>query len=145
MAEHRRAGHRTVPHTADLRVEAWGPTREACIEQAVLATVSAFVDTTTYAGPLAPRTVRVGADDLRDDTDLLVAALDEVIYLLEVADVVPLEVTATPAVGGLELRLGTAPAAGLTQVGAVPKAVALHGLRCAPGVGGWSCAVTLDV
>ena len=28
-------GHRTVPHTADLRIEAWGPTREEFIADAV--------------------------------------------------------------------------------------------------------------
>lgn len=136
-----------MPHTADLRVEAWGPTREACIEQAVLATVSAFVDPASYAGPLAPRTLRVGtaADAEPADADLLVTALEELVYLLDVADEVPLAVTAVPADVGLELRLRTAPAGQLTQVGAVPKAVSLHGLRCGPDDDGWSCAVTLDV
>jgi SHS2 domain-containing protein len=28
-------GHRDVPHTADTRIEAWGPTREACLPGAV--------------------------------------------------------------------------------------------------------------
>ena len=26
----RGCGHTSVPHTADLRIEAWGPTREDC-------------------------------------------------------------------------------------------------------------------
>lgn len=33
------SGHRSVPHTADLRIEAWAPTRDGCIRQAVLGTV----------------------------------------------------------------------------------------------------------
>ncbi len=36
-------GHRTVPHTADLRIEAWAPTRDGCIRQAVLGTVESFL------------------------------------------------------------------------------------------------------
>ena len=35
-------GHRTVPHTADLRVEAWAPTREACLAEAVRGLVDRF-------------------------------------------------------------------------------------------------------
>jgi hypothetical protein len=42
-----RRGHRTVAHTADLRVEAWAPSREQCIAEAVLGTVAAFVDTSS--------------------------------------------------------------------------------------------------
>ena len=34
-----RIGHRSVPHTADLRIEAWAPTRDGCIRQAVLGAV----------------------------------------------------------------------------------------------------------
>ena len=33
------SGHRSVPHTADLRIEAWAPTRDGCIRQAVLGAV----------------------------------------------------------------------------------------------------------
>ena len=35
-------GHRTVPHTADLRVEAWAPTREECLAEAVRGLVDSF-------------------------------------------------------------------------------------------------------
>lgn len=38
------SGHRSVPHTADLRIEAWAPTRDGCIRQAVLGTVESFLD-----------------------------------------------------------------------------------------------------
>jgi len=37
-------GHRSVPHTADLRIEAWGPTREDSIAEAVRGLVESFAD-----------------------------------------------------------------------------------------------------
>ena len=40
-----------MPHTADLRIEVWAPTREGYISQAVLGTVARFLETST-----APRT-----------------------------------------------------------------------------------------
>ena len=64
------SGHRSVPHTADLRIEA--PT---CI--------------TSSARALQTRRRRVTGD--RDD-DLLVAALEEVIYLLETTGEAPVDV-----------------------------------------------------
>ena len=60
------SGHRSVPHTADLRIEAY-----------------------TVARALQTRRRRVTGD--RDD-DLLVAALEEVIYLLETTGEAPVEV-----------------------------------------------------
>ncbi len=37
-------GHRNVPHTADLRIEAWGPTREDCIAEALRGLVESFAE-----------------------------------------------------------------------------------------------------
>ena len=60
------ARHRALPHTADAQVEAWAPSREECLRQAVLGSVDLFVNTagavpvdvavTSYAGdvPLTP-------------------------------------------------------------------------------------------
>jgi SHS2 domain-containing protein len=42
-----RSGHVTVPHTADLRIEAWAPTRDGGIRQAMLSTVESFLDTSS--------------------------------------------------------------------------------------------------
>lgn len=44
-------GHRTVPHTADLRIEAWAPTAELCIAEAVRAMVWGFADLPMAAPP----------------------------------------------------------------------------------------------
>ena len=41
-AAHRVAGHRTVPHTADLRIEAWAVTCEECLAEALRGLVGSF-------------------------------------------------------------------------------------------------------
>ncbi|WBB68612.1 archease [Micromonospora sp. WMMD812] len=135
-------GHRCVPHTADVRIEAWAPTREACVAEAVAALVDTFTDT-TGARPGPEREFRAPA---ADDEDLLVSVLDEVIYRMDTADELPLvtEVTDDGA-GGLLVRWRMTGTDAVELIGAVPKAVSLHELRFAPDGGRWSCAVTLDV
>lgn len=134
-------GHRTVPHTADICVEAWAPTREGCVAEAVAGTVSYFVDVASVH-PVTSRRVRISDTS---DEDLLVGVLDEVIYLLETTGEVPVDVELEPVDGGTEVHFATADASGLPQVGAVPKAVSWHELRFGPGPRGWSCSVILDV
>lgn len=135
------SGYRSVPHTADLRIEAWAPTRDECIAQAVHGAVASFADTSS-AGPGRVHTRRLAADG---DEDLLVAVLDEIVYLLDAAGEVPVDVAVDSGAGTAEVRFSMADVASVTQVGAVPKAVSLHGLRLERGPGGWSCSVTLDV
>lgn len=134
-------GHRTAAHTADTRVEAWAPTMAECIAEAVLGTAESFLD-------LAGAAV-VAHHDLRlapgPPEDRLVAALDEVVYLMDTAGRIPVGVTVREDAAGPVLRLALADLAGLPQTGAVPKAASLHRLACAPRDGGWACAVTLDV
>ena len=136
-----RSGHRCVPHTADLRVEAWAPTRERCIAEAVLGTVEAFVDTASVH-PTRTYRCRLTADC---DDDLLAAVLEEFIYVMDTAGEIPVDVEVEPVNGGVDVRFATADVARALQVGAVPKAVSLHGLALAPGPWGWFCSVTLDV
>jgi SHS2 domain-containing protein len=134
-------GHRAVPHTADLRIEAWAPTREACIAQAVLGTVESFLDTDDVH-PDHSRQCQLTA---HSDEDLLVAVLDEVLYLMDTSGEVPVDVELEPVGQGLDVRFAMADAGEMEQVGAVPKAVSLHELSLAPGPRGWRCSVTLDV
>jgi len=140
---HRIAGHRTVPHTADLRIEAWAPTREECLAEAVRGLVDSFA---AVAGrrPRGHASRRVTA---RSDADLLVAILDEVIYRLDADDEIPVRVDVGPAPdGGIIVFLALVPVVEAEITGAVPKAASLHELRCAlDATGGWSCAVTVDV
>ncbi|MGW0564318.1 archease [Streptomyces sp. NPDC003016] len=134
-------GHRTVPHTADLRVEAWGAGREQCLVEAVLGMVESFADLSGVRAS-AVRQVRVaeGSDD-----DLLASLLDEVVFRLEVHGEVPVDVEAVPVDGGLEVRMAVADVRSVPITGAVPKAVSWNELHLAPDPYGWSCAVTVDV
>ena len=136
-------GRRTVPHTADLRVEAWAATREQCLAEAVRGVVDSFA---AVAG------VRPGRTEVRHiaagpDEDLLVAVVDEVIYRLDADGAIPVRVAVRRAGdGGVDLVLSLADAGAVEIVGAVPKAASLHELRCAPDPAGrWSCCVIVDV
>jgi SHS2 domain-containing protein len=134
-------GHRAVPHTADVRIEAWGASREQCLVEAVLGMVECFADISGVR-PTAVRQVRVaeGSDD-----DLLASLLDEVVFRLEVHGDVPVDVEAEMIDGGLDVRLAVTDVASVPIVGAVPKAVSWNELYLAPDAYGWSCAVTVDV
>ncbi|MCQ4082821.1 archease [Streptomyces sp. RB6PN25] len=109
--------------------------------QAVHGVVDAFVDTTD-AQALRRHEVVLGGER---DEDLLVALLDEVVYRLDVADEIPVDVELAPLLGGLRAVFHMADALSLPVTGAAPKAVTLHGLSFAHGTDGWSCSVTLDV
>ena len=134
-------GHRSVPHTADIRIEAWAPTREACLAEAVAGLVASFLDT---AGARSVRTATVDRT-AGSDTDTLVEVLDEVIYLLDTQGAVPIDTEVVAGADGPGMRLHLAPVAEVRPIGAVPKAVTLHDLRFGRTDGGWSCAVTIDV
>ncbi|MGR6319714.1 archease [Micromonospora soli] len=135
-------GHRMIPHTADVRIEAWAPDREGCVAEAVAALVDSFVDTTgAVADGEAEFRVPPG-----DDPDLLVGVLDEVIFRMETEGELPLatEVRAADD-GGLAVLWRTTGTDAVELVGAVPKAVSLHELRFGRDGAGWCGAVTLDV
>ncbi|MGN9779632.1 archease [Micromonospora sp. H33] len=135
-------GHRCVPHTADVRIEAWAPTREACVAEAV----TALVDTFTDPGGARPEAEREFHAPPADDEDLLVDVLDEVIFRMDTTGELPLRTEVTDdGAGGLRVRWHTVGTDAVELIGAVPKAVALHELRFGPDGPGWSCAVTLDV
>jgi SHS2 domain-containing protein len=136
-------GHRSVPHTADLRIEAWGPTREECIAEAVRGLVESFAD---ISEATRRRAIKRHLD-AGSDADLLAAAVEEVIYHLDTDGTIPAGVEASRADdGGIDLTLRVVDAAAAEIIGAAPKAASLSGLACAPDASGrWSCAVTIDV
>ena len=126
-------GHRTVPHTANLRLEAWAPTREECLAEAVRGLVGSFADV-SGARPhrTAQRHLAAGPAE-----DLLVAAIDEAIYWLDAEGEIPVSAAVRPADdGGADLALSLADAAAAEIIGAVPKAASLHDLWCAPDEAG---------
>ncbi|MGH9032244.1 MAG: archease [Acidimicrobiia bacterium] len=136
-------GHRILPHTADLIVEAWAATRAACMEEAVTAMVEAFADT---GGAEAAEPVPVALDAAGDE-DLLVGVLEEVIYLVEVLGVMPTAVAiAERDDGGVSGCFDVVPLAEAEEIGAVPKAIARGHLTFGPDADGrWGCRVTIDV
>jgi protein archease len=136
-------GHRSVPHTADLRIEAWGPTREDGIAEALRGLVESFAHVREPGSQRASeRHLTAGSD-----ADLLAAAVDEVIYCVDAEGQIPAELEVSRAAdGGINLRMRTVQAGAAELIGAAPKAAAMSGLTCAAdSAGRWSCAVTIDV
>lgn len=133
-------GHRALPHTADLIVEAWAPSRTACLAEAVRALVDTFADVSTVeATERAPVDVAAG-----DDADIVVGLLEEVLYVLDVHDAVPVTVSVTESAdGGLRGTLGLAPLARVSQTGPAPKGIA--GTTLTAEGAGWVCRATVDV
>ncbi|GAA4083762.1 archease [Streptomyces shaanxiensis] len=135
------SGHRAVPHTADVRIEAWGVSRERCLVEAALGMVECFADLTAVR-PTSVERVRFAEES---DEDLLTALLDEVVFRLDVDGQVPVDLEADTTDGDLDVRLALADLADVEVTGATPKGVSWHGLHIGPGPYGWSCEVTVDV
>ncbi|HEX6932212.1 MAG TPA: archease [Streptosporangiaceae bacterium] len=135
-------GHRTVPHTADLRVEAWAPTRQECLAEALRGLIDSFADVTgAPAQRITERSVLAATD-----ADMLAAAAEEIIYLLDAEGRIPVNLQVRPVTGGVVLELGLAAADAVEITGAAPKAVSFHGLRFGPDhAGRWSASMTVDV
>ena len=137
-----RRGHRLVPHTVDVILEAWGPDLAACCEEAVAALVETYAERTDVE-VVGRRRVRLGP---APGEQLLLDVLDEVIFTLDTSDEVPIaaEVTAS-ADGGLDVELVLAGPDLVGSTGAVPKALARSGLRFESDPGRVSCRVLVDV
>jgi|SRR5271166_119150 len=104
------SGHRSVPHTADLRIEVWSPSREGCIGEAVLGTVESFLDTSLAR---AQRIRQCGLTGDHDDDPLL----EEVIYVLDTAGEAPVDVELEAIPGGVDVKFAMVDASTLPQVG----------------------------
>jgi protein archease len=137
-------GHRTVPHTADLRIEAWAPTIEQCAAEAARALVESFAELPA-AAPAVVREYPVQAADTGDAEERVVAVLEEVIFRLDSAGELPRELAVRRTSDGLLMRCAMVDVSRATVIGAAPKAVSLHELCVTEGVGGCRCVVTLDV
>lgn len=137
------AGHRLVSHTADVIVEAWGPTRAACFGEAVRGLVASFAETTDVA---ASSRHEADLSAQHDDEDLLVDLLDEVIYLLDARGVVPVGGRFRDRDdGGLTAVFDVADVEAVRPAGAAPKATTYHGLEVLQQADRWRCRVTIDV
>jgi SHS2 domain-containing protein len=143
LASGARQGHRSVPHTADLRVEAWAPTREKCLAEAARGLVDSFA----VVEAARPRRTAERRFIASSDQDLLVAVIDEVIYRLDADGEISVTLDVQPVPdGGVVLSMQLADVGEAEITGTAPMAATLHDLRCAPGPAGrWSCGITIDV
>lgn len=139
----RGAGHRLVPHVADVILEAWGTTRVACLEEAALGLVESFADIEDIE-PIDR--IPVSLMGAVGDEDVLVLLLEEVIYVVEALGKVPVGVDlaehADGSVGGF---FATIPSEGLEAIGALPKGVSRSDLLFERRDGQWRCHVLVDV
>lgn len=131
-----------MPHTADIIVEAWGPTFADCLEEAVRALLDQFVARSRPAARAHRSFSVTGADE----AGVLVALLEEVIFVVDTTNVVPVDLGIDVADSGRArgefavIELDDA-----RQTGSVPKAVSLLDLEVAPTAAGWRSRVTVDV
>ena len=137
-------GHRSLPHTADVIIEAWGPDLAACAEEAVTALIE------TYANPRdtavsAERAVHVppGPAD-----DMLLDLLDELVLAIDVAEGIPVGARVQAdrdGDAGLRARLALADPGNVEPTGAVPKAISRSGLEVTRGPDAVRCRFLVDV
>lgn len=138
----RSRGHRPVPHTADVILEAWGPDRAACFEEAVAALAAIYAEPVDVGGAVH-RAVHVAPGT---DEALLLGLLDEVIFALDTDELVPVGArVATAADGGLDMVLLAADRARVRPAGSVPKAVSRSELAVASTPDGVRCRFLVDV
>jgi SHS2 domain-containing protein len=135
-------GHRVLPHTADVIIEAWGPSRLECLEEAVLALVDSFA----CVAVAATKPVPIELDEQADEA-LLVSLLDEVIYVIDVLGGVPANLALAQTEDGRVVGvIDLAPFSAVEIHGSPPKGVSLNELSITDeDKGRWSCRATIDV
>lgn len=139
---HTQQGHRVLPHTADVILEAWGPDLASCCEEAVTALADIYVD--AGAADVVERRqvhVRPGSEE-----SLLLDVLEDVIFTLDTAEAVPIRAEVSSAGdGGLDCMLALADRHAVTPTGAVPKAISLSELVVDSQAGIVRCRFLVDV
>lgn len=135
-------GHRALPHTADVILEAWGPDLASCLEEAVAALADVFVDARTVE-PVERRRVHLRP---APPESLLLEVLEEVIFTLDTAAAVPVQAEVRAAGdGGLDVVLVLVDPATVVPTGGVPKAVSRSELAVHAGGGSVRCRFLVDV
>jgi SHS2 domain-containing protein len=147
-------GHRALPHTADVIIEAWGPDLPACCEEAVAGLVETYADLGPGPGPadaaedaaaLATSHRHVHLAAAPADA-LLFDVLEEVIFTLDTDERVPVSaVVERVSDGGLEVVLLLAERSRLGTTGSVPKAVSRSEYGVSEDPGAVRCRFLVDV
>lgn len=135
-------GHRTLPHTADVIIEAWATDFETCCREAVVGLIQVCVDG-SRASVCDSRRFVVPAASL---DAMLLDVLDEVIFMLDTETAVPVAaaVDSGPG-GGLQVELALAEQHTVTPTGSAPKAVSRSGLTVVEEDGRFRCTFLIDV
>lgn len=131
-----------LEHTADVGLRIFGDTPEEVLEAAALGLTT--LEGAWYPGEGRERSVQVEAPDL---PALLVAWLDELLYLRDAEDAVfgGFAVDVSEHGPRLEARVRTAPRGDRVLESAGVKAATYHGLRFQRKNAGWMADVYLDV
>ena len=134
-------GHLLRAHTADEIIEAWGPTREACLEEAALALVDSIAEIEHVPWWWHREVSLTGSDE-----ELVVSLLEEIIFHLDTDDAMPVLVQVHPHGDEVQVHLWMTDLHRVTARGAAPKGVSYSGTWIheeAPGR--WRCLATVDV
>lgn len=134
------SGYRWQRHTTDLRIEAWAPSREKCVAQAVRGLVNCVVERAGDA--VSTVEFEVGGET---DEELLFGVLDEVLYRMDVSGQVPVTSTVRAGSRGLDVTCGMAELRNMEPVSGMPKSDALRKPRLSKGPGYWSCTISVGV
>ena len=133
------AGHRRRAHGTRVTVEAWGPSRGACLDQVVRALVEGFEVGDVPATEPVP--VHVEGSDL----DLLVGVLEEVVYVIAVLGMLPVAVSLEDTdEGGVAGYFDAVSLEHVRTHGALPAAVSRSGLVFEHD-GDWRCEAVVEV
>ncbi|MFW6437944.1 MAG: archease [Armatimonadota bacterium] len=135
-------GHEAVEHTADLAVRAWAPDQAGLIEQIAQGMLDLMLD----ERPPADASVEIVGEG-RDDEDLLVDCLREILALWTVDRRVPVSVTVANFEDGravCEVGVVDRPGAG-EAVAEEIKAVTYHGVEIVHTTAGLEVTVVFDI
>jgi SHS2 domain-containing protein len=134
-------GHELLSGAGTCAVEAWGPSRTACLVEALEGLVETFADP---SGASTPWTLPLAAGP--DGADLLADLVEDVIDTIDVLGVVPVRFhLADTEDGGVAGDMEVVPGDQATVTGRVPKGVSHHDLSLARQGGGWRCRLVLDL
>ena len=135
-------GHRVLPHTADVIVEAWAPTRAGCLEALVRGVVDTFADVGTVT---ATREIPLEVGAARDE-EVVVALFDDVCYLLDADGLVVVDVALEEEEdGNFDGTFFVAPVDAVVPTGAAPKGISRSDLQFGAHGTLWRARAIVDV
>ena len=140
-------GHREVDHTADEILVADGPTRAGCLEEAALGFVVLFAEVADDGSGRTGHQTR--SHEVRlDGTDgpsLLLALLDEIVFLADAESLIPVGVRVDDRGEQVMAHLEVVDLDDAEATGPPPKGVSRSGLTLRPEDDGWVARAIVDI